>query len=484
MSEDNVVVVIGTGPAGAAAALSLHRAGIAVTVLEAGSDRSWRGLTLRAPGLTLFRSRRALQNSLPSAGGATWFYELSAGGLSNHWTCAVPRFSPEDFTAGAEVHEKYRWPITYQDLAADYASMERILRVSGGGEDVAQLPGGETSRRTRPAPDWEPIVQAARTRSHGLTALPLAYGAEWTLTRSGTPFNSFVRMLQDVPVSPRFRVLFGARALRLEWSGEHKRVTRVIYCDLASGEERSVKGDAFVVAAGALHSTRLLLASTSSDFPEGLGNTQGVLGRYLHDHCLAKIAVRLRKPLSVHPPIFLTRAPYRPGSGLQGVATVLWSGTLIRLRCWAALSRDKSAEVGFNLFGTMVPEEKNGVTLNAAAGAPGLDIHLRFDDSVLQTLSRGRERLLEILDAAGYGPSPELWLIEPPGASVHYGGTVRMHDSPRYGMLDRWNRLHAVPNVLVVDSAAFTTGPEKNPTLTAMSIAARACRHLVEGLRS
>ena len=51
-------------------------------------------------------------------------------------------------------------------------------------------------------------------------------------------------------------------------------------------------------------------------------------------------------------------------------------------------------------------------------------------------------------------------------------------------MLREDNRLHAVPNVLVVDSSAFTTGPEKNPTLTSMALASRACRKLAKDLRS
>ena len=58
-----------------------------------------------------------------------------------------------------------------------------------------------------------------------------------------------------------------------------------------------------------------------------------------------------------------------------------------------------------------------------------------------------------------------------PGSSVHYGGSVRMHDEPEFGVLDGWNRMHEVPNVVVADSSCFTTGPEKNPTLTAMAIA-------------
>ena len=49
-------------------------------------------------------------------------------------------------------------------------------------------------------------------------------------------------------------------------------------------------------------------------------------------------------------------------------------------------------------------------------------------------------------------------------------------------MLDRWNRMHEVPNVVVADSSCFTTGPEKNPTLTAMAIAIRAADHLADRL--
>ena len=70
-----------------------------------------------------------------------------------------------------------------------------------------------------------------------------------------------------------------------------------------------------------------------------------------------------------------------------------------------------------------------------------------------------------------------------PGSSVHYGGSVRMHADPAFGVLDRWNRLHDVPNVAVVDSSCFTTGPEKNPTLTAMAIAVRAADRLGRDVR-
>ena len=143
--------------------------------------------------------------------------------------------------------------------------------------------------------------------------------------------------------------------------------------------------------------------------------------------------------------------------------------------------------MGFNFFGTLPPEEKYGVRLDPerrdADGVAGLELTLAFDPQTHALLEGARDRLLEILDAAGHRATVKLWIVSEIGASVHYGGTARMHASPRYGMLDGWNRLHAVPNVLVVDSSAFTTGPEKNPTLTAMALASRAAERLAQDLR-
>ena len=59
-----------------------------------------------------------------------------------------------------------------------------------------------------------------------------------------------------------------------------------------------------------------------------------------------------------------------------------------------------------------------------------------------------------------------------------------MHASRQYGVLDGWNRLHQVNNVAVVDASSFTTAVEKNPTLTAMALAARAADHLADDLKS
>jgi len=100
------------------------------------------------------------------------------------------------------------------------------------------------------------------------------------------------------------------------------------------------------------------------------------------------------------------------------------------------------------------------------------------------TLVAARDNLASLFERAKLRPQIRHWVIDPVGSAVHFAGTCRMHASPKFGMLDQWSRLHAVPNVVVADSAAFTTGPEKNPVLTAMALSARAAQRLVDDMRS
>jgi len=136
----------------------------------------------------------------------------------------------------------------------------------------------------------------------------------------------------------------------------------------------------------------------------------------------------------------------------------------------------------------MPPDKKNSVTLPGEDPKNGrshsLALHIRHPSESIDLLNETRDDIVEILSRAGLAPRVAIWKIEPPGNAKHFAGTCRMHASPRFGMLNGLGRIHAVPNVVVADSAAFTTGPEKNPVLTAMALSARASHLLAADLRA
>lgn len=474
------------------AALALLKHGIPVTMLESGQALPG-GLLVRAMGKNVFRRWPTFEGPQGhTASGdfrAQWFNVLAPGGLSNYWVGAVPRFAPEDFFEGERLHERYRWPVSYEDLAPYYEQVERLLRIVAGRRDVPGLPAPGVAYGQQLPQQWQRVAASAESFGQGLTPIPIADGPPWLISKhSAAAFNSFTRIVPILQRSPHFQLVLGAHAMSLEWSGKKRCVDSVVYLDRLTGSQRRLAGAAVVVAAGPLSSTRLLLNSTSHDFPAGLGNTHGLLGRYLLDHSQGWCVLETDRALPrFGQSAYLTRTPYCESPPLLAASCTLGRSDSTRREKLLSLTPTPSHSFGVVSFGTMVPLPENYVRLDPATdnlGLPTLDLHIQYQDEVGRAVTTAQERLLAILEEAGYRCTLRDHVLKPPGASVHYAGTVRMHRSSYYGMLDGWNRLHAVENVVVADASCFTTGVEKNPTLTAMALAARAGHRLAEDLKS
>ena len=311
------VIVIGSGPSGAMAAHELVRQGIHVVMLESGSNLPG-GTLVRLGGRNVFRRMEdhGLENGpLHVSSGdpqTQWWYNLSPGGLSNQWTGAVPRFAAEDFDEGERLHERYLWPITYHDLVPFYEQVERLLFVTADPRNVPNLSASMPAYCRELSADWQHVARYAACRGQGLTVLPVAGGPPCLVVGRSTAFNSYSNLVQPLLQSPHFQLITGAHVLHIEYSGAKKRVEAVVYYDRAAKSRHRIEAEAVVVACGALNSTKLLFDSACAEFTEGLGNSSGLLGLWLHDHPRDWWTFELEKPITrPSPPAYLTRESYR-----------------------------------------------------------------------------------------------------------------------------------------------------------------------------
>jgi choline dehydrogenase-like flavoprotein len=194
----------------------------------------------------------------------------------------------------------------------------------------------------------------------------------------------------------------------------------------------------------------------------------------------------LQRPLPrLDQTLYLSRAPYAESRPLRATSV-----TFTALAKWDRLLSSTPAgttRFGLVTFASMVPDAQHYVRLRPDRqdqfGMPCLELRIRFGTDVEQTIAESYSRLRTILDDTGL-PARVTRQSERviPGYSTHYAGTARMHASPEYGVLNGWNQVHDARNVVVADASSFTTAVEKNPTLTAMALAARAADRLADDL--
>lgn len=456
-----------------------------------------------------------------------WIRGYQVGGKSLLWARQTQRWSDLDFTGPERDGFAVDWPIRYADLKPWYDHVERFAGIAGDRDGLPELPDGEflpgyplnvvekyfkqqvegkfsgrkvISARCAHISKPQPIhIQQGRTQCQNRTLCQRGcpFGGYFSSNASTLPWAAKTGNLTMRPDSVVHSIIYD------ETKGK---AVGVKVIDRNTKEEIDFFAKIIFVNAAALNTNLILLNSISGRFPQGLGNDSGTLGKYVAFHNYsARIYAEYEGLLD-----YKTEGRNPAGGGyiprfrnLYKQETDYLRGYAAGFGAWRSASSDPSGlgidlknsllnpklgnwGVGSHMMGETIPKESSYVALDAKQtddwGIPLLKIAIDYDDNDVKMKKDYLDTMEEMFVSAGFTNIKRDENTQPPGLDIHEMGGVRMGLDPKTSMLNKWNQLHAVPNVFVTDGAAMTSTSTQNPSLTYMAFSARSVNYAVEQL--
>ena len=458
-----------------------------------------------------------------------WIRGYQVGGKSLMWARQVQRWSDFDFEGPVRDGFATDWPIRYRDLEKWYTFVEQFIGVSGNKDGLDTLPDGDFLKA------WEmncveEYFQDAVKKNYKNRHVIYARCAH--LTEEREVYKKQGRVLcQSRNICQRgcpFGGYFNANSTVIPWAARTGNLTlqphSVVHSIIFDEKENRATGvrvthaetketteyfaKIIFVNAATLNTNLLLLNSTSDRFPNGLGNDSGLLGKYVGFHNYrAKISARHeghtdfkaegRKPTYSYVPRF--RNVYKQETDfLRGYAATFFAnrgvdvnrvgnGQQLADNLLSSKNNYDSWNVASGMMGETIPKESNFVALDDvqkdAWGIPQLRINIEHDDNDEKMIQDFFEQFTEMYEKAGFTDIQTRDTKQAPGLDIHEMGGVRMGNDPKTSLLNKWNQLHACPNVYVTDGACMTSFSTQNPSLTFMALTTRAANHAIEELK-
>ena len=526
-------IVVGSGSSGGVIARELSQAGLTVVLLEQGPRLSparvhdelkdWYlgGITndaVRNP--QTFRNDPAKKAELQKFKPPLW-YGRTVGGGSLHYTANFWRFHEIDFiersVLGAIPGTGFAdWPITYADLEPYYTKVEWEIGVSGLAGASPFDPPRSKPYPMPPLPVKSSGVLLERgARKLGLHPIPAPmainsqpYRGRRACVHCGfchgfacevlAKASTLTTVIPEAEATGRCEVRAESYVARIE-TNKQGRVTGVRYFD-RSRRERVQKARAVVVCANGAETPRLLLMSATPQFPHGLANSSGLVGKYLMFNYSARALAVFEHPLNEYKSVQVTRIihdfydadPNRGhygGGGLDariGPQPTTWAiRTATEGPSWGSAYKARLQEFPRSMHiachGTSLAVESNNITLDPevkdAWGLPAIRVTYKDHPDDLANARFLQDRGAEILEAAGALRVTRAPVTEQ-NSSMHLLGTCRMGNDPTTSVVDRYHRSHDIPNLFICDGSSLVTSGRGQPTMTIQALAFRAGEHI------
>ena len=449
-----------------------------------------------------------------------WIRGDIVGGRSLLWARACYRWSDLDFRANQKDGHGVDWPIRYKDIAPWYDRVELFIGVSGNRDGIAVIPDGKfqppfemncvekhfkeqvekkfADRKVimgRTANLTQPVKGRGLCLARDLCHRGCPYGAYFSTNASTIPAAFATGNLTVRPHSLVNKVLYDEQT---------QKATGVEIIDTETKQTEEYYAKLIFLNASTVATAFILLNSTSSRFPNGLGNGSDQVGRNLMDHHKGlSFGAQVdgfedsyyygRRPTSIYIPRFRNIKEQHPdflrgyhfGAGANRPPQA--GDTTIGAGLKEALTEPGSWRVYLYAFGECLPYSDNRITLNKdkkdqwGRSVISVDCEFKENEKIMHAdiASTGKE----ILEAAGFNNVSVSGSISFPGNANHEMGTARMGHDSKTSVLNGYNQMHEVPNVFITDGSCMTSSSCVNPSLTYMALTARACDYAVKQMK-
>lgn len=492
-----------------------------------------------------------------------WWRARMLGGRTNHWGRVSLRNGPYDFKPRSRDGLGFDWPISYEDMAPYYDKVEMLVGVYGSNEGLENTPDSpdgcllpppkpivsdllvrkygaklglpvvacHRAVLTQPL-DWKNVpaklhpgnptaqdilARDMRRRSPCLWATPCGQGCSIRATYQSTTVH-----LPPALETGKLDIVTDAMAAEVVL-GKDGRAKGVRFVDKRSGRSRHASARVTVLAASACETARILLNSKSTQFPQGLANSSGKVGKYLMDTVGSGLAGQI--------PLLENLPPHNEEGASWGHMYAPWwqykaqkSGALSFARGYHVefvggrrmpqfhtsaglewltggsygrqFKEDARRYYGSMMYfagrGEMIPNEDSYCEIDPQTkdkwGIPVLRFHWKWSEHETRQAAHMQKTFAELIEAMGgrVQSPPETdgaKAIAPGGSIIHEVGGAIMGDDPRRSVVDKWCRTWDVKNLFLADGSVFASNADKNPTLTIMANAWRVADQILDRMR-
>ena len=557
-------VIVGSGAGGGMSAYILANAGAKVLMLEAGpffdpvKNSQQLKFSYESPRRGAGSKLRAFGDFDAAYGGweldgepytkkdntqFDWFRSRMLGGRTNHWGRISLRFGPEDFQPTDGYSE--RWPVTYDEIKPYYDKVDMLIGVYGTKENLPNDPDGIFL----PPPKLrlnEMFIKKGAEKA-GVKVIP---GRGSVLTKAlsnnkdrGACFfcgqcNRSCKVYADFSASsclviPALKTgnleVISNAMVREVLTDDKGLATGVSYVNKEDMQEYQVNAKTVILGASTGETTRIMFNSKSKIHPNGLGNSSGVLGKYLQDSTGASLggflpqlmdrkrynedgvgSIHLLGPwVTSNKGLDFPRGYHIEFGGGMGMPGYGFGGDVPKLNGMVPGPDGKMKEAGGfgaalkndyrRFYGTNVGMSGRGVGMARIDnyceidpnvvdkyGIPVLRFHYNWNNDEINQAKHMQETFQSIMHAMGAiitsseRNKENNWGLEAPGRIIHEVGTARMGDDPKKSVLNKWCQSHDCKNLFVVDGSSQVQQSDKNATWTILAFSMRTAEYILD----